>query len=152
VRLNHFSRRRQWDCSDIESTIVCVTRVETFRVYAETPPESRTSPLNTHLCLVVPSGCLRLPRLCGASCAPPTSTLSFPTLHSPSLLELAFSIMASNGSPSQAVQRVVAAYEQTTKANLPQSQKAEALQYLEAFQKSVRQLLRVIQRETKEGG
>jgi hypothetical protein len=49
--------------------------------------------------------------------------------------------MASNGaSPSEAVTRVVTAYEQTTKANLSQAQKAEALQYLEAFQKSVRRL------------
>jgi hypothetical protein len=46
--------------------------------------------------------------------------------------------MASNGSAAiQAITPVLAAYQQTIQPNLSHAQKAEALQYLEQFQKSV---------------
>jgi len=49
--------------------------------------------------------------------------------------------MSANGSVAlQAIAPVVAAYQQTTQTNLPQPQKAEALAYLEHFQKSVGKL------------
>jgi hypothetical protein len=47
--------------------------------------------------------------------------------------------MAGNGNEvMQAIAPVVAAYEQTTQPNISKEQKTEALQYLESFQKSVR--------------
>jgi hypothetical protein len=46
--------------------------------------------------------------------------------------------MNTNGdSAMQAIAPIIAAYEQTTRSNLSQAQKAEALQFLEQFQKSV---------------
>jgi hypothetical protein len=49
--------------------------------------------------------------------------------------------MAANGSSvAQAVGRVVAAYQQTTSPTASRQQKAEALQWLETFQKSVKGL------------